>query len=189
VSVNPSEESSRTPRGGRPRRASKRHIRMPMAPDRTLRYPSALLRQPTAQMFLLMREAFRLRQLGTAGDAAIGTGSLRFPHLAILASLEEFGPSSQRDVSARLRFDPSDLVTFVDALERQGLVVRARDADDRRRYSLTLTPAGRRALRRRMRETTAFNEEFFAPLSTAERDQLGRLLLRTLAHHDPGVEI
>jgi hypothetical protein len=40
-----------------------------------------------------------------------------------------------------------------------------------------------------MRETTAFNEEFFAPLSTAERDQLGRLLLRTLAHHDPGVEI
>jgi DNA-binding MarR family transcriptional regulator len=88
-------------------------------------------------------------------------------------------------VSARLRFDPSDLVAFVDLLERHGYVVRERDRQDRRRYALKITPAGRRAVRRRDREAEKKNEELFAPLEPAEREVLRGLLLRTLAHHDP----
>jgi DNA-binding MarR family transcriptional regulator len=146
--------------------------------------PERLLRHPSAVMFLVMREAYRLRQRGAQ---RAGAEALRFPHFAILACLEEFGPESQREVSERLRFDASDLVTFVDVLERSGFVLRRRDQRDRRRYALELTAAGRRALRRRDAEAERLNQELFAPLRPEEREQLRRLLLRALAHHDPRV--
>jgi DNA-binding MarR family transcriptional regulator len=160
-------------------------MRMTPVPDRELELPSRLLRYPSAIMFLVMREAYRLGHRGAEDARGSMPQALRFPHFAILACLDEFGPSSQKDVSARLRFDPSDLVAFVDLLERQGYAVRERDPRDRRRYALRITPAGRRAVRRRDREAERMNEELFAPLEPAEREALRGLLLRTLAHHDP----
>jgi DNA-binding MarR family transcriptional regulator len=47
-----------------------------------------------------------------------------FPQFCVLACLEEFGGGSQREISDRLRFDPSDLVEFVDGLEEAGFVRR-----------------------------------------------------------------
>jgi MarR family transcriptional regulator, lower aerobic nicotinate degradation pathway regulator len=149
--------------------------------------PRLLLRHPSAVMFLLMREAYRLGQQRAQRPGASAAQAMRFPHYAILGCLDEFGRSSQREVSDRLRFDASDLVGFVDFLERARFVVRKRDQRDRRRYALELTAAGRRALRRREREAERLNEELFAPLDPNEREQLRRLLLRALAHHDPRV--
>ncbi len=144
-----------------------------------LAYPSSLLRYPSAAMFLLMREAFRLAQQRIA-EATDPAEQMRFPHFAILACLEEFGASSQRETSERLRFDPSDLVAFVDWLESAGFVERKRDERDRRRYALDLTPAGRRALRARARASARANAELFGALTATEREQLLGLLLRSL---------
>jgi MarR family transcriptional regulator, lower aerobic nicotinate degradation pathway regulator len=171
-------------------RPSRLARKMPIAdpPDPSLAMPERMLRQPSAAMFLLMREAFRLGQRRAQQAAGSPVGSMRFPHLAVLACLDEFGSSSQKDVSARLRFDPSDLVTFVDFLEESGYVVRRRDRQDRRRYSLEITAAGRRALRRRDQDAERHNQELFAALSPEEREHLRDLLLRALAHHDPRVQ-
>ena len=49
---------------------------------------------------------------------------------------------SQRDVAARTMIDASDVVDLVDRLEAAGFLRRVRDPDDRRRYTLVLTPAG-----------------------------------------------
>jgi MarR family transcriptional regulator, lower aerobic nicotinate degradation pathway regulator len=160
-------------------------MRMTAVPDRSLELPARLLEHPSAVMFLLMREAFRLTHRRADPAGAASSDGLRFPHFAVLACLDEFGPSSQKDVSERLRFDASDLVTFVDLLERNGFVLRKRDERDRRRYALEITTAGRRAIRRRDREAARMNDELFAPLGPAERAELRGLLLRTLAHHDP----
>ncbi len=130
-------------------------------------------------MFLFMREAFRLGQQRIE-QARTPADQMRFPHLAILACLDEFGSSSQQDISRRLRLDPSDLVAFVDWLEAAGFVERKRDPRDRRRYAVDLTPAGRRALRIRARAAERMNDELFAALSEQERDQLRSLVIRCL---------
>lgn len=142
-------------------------------------YPESLLRYPTAAMFLFMREVFRLGQQRSA-QAHDRVGQMRFPHFAILTCLKEFGSASQKEISARLRLDPSDLVGFVDWLETAGFVERRRDERDRRRYAVELTEAGRKARELVARRTERTNAELLAPLSPEEREQLRELLLRAL---------
>jgi DNA-binding MarR family transcriptional regulator len=154
-------------------------LRMPPRKGDPLEYPTSLLRYPSAAMFLLMREAFRLGQRRIE-RATTPADQMRFPHFATLACLDEFGSASQREISERLRFDPSDLVGFVDWLETAGFVKRRRDERDRRRYAVELTPAGRRALRERARASDRANAEMFGALSPNEREQLRELLLRSL---------
>lgn len=144
----------------------------------SLTLPEALLRLPSFVMFQLFRETRRL-------IAEHGDEGLRLPHLAILCSVAETGPSAQRDISARLRIDPSDLVAFLDDLEKAGLAARERDSTDRRRYLVSLTDKGRAAQRRRLAASQRMDDELLMPLSDAEREQLQALLLRVYAHHDP----
>jgi DNA-binding MarR family transcriptional regulator len=143
----------------------------------SLTLPAALLRLPSFVMFQLFRETRRL-------IAAHGDDGLRLPHLAILTSLAETGPGAQRDISARLRIDPSDLVAFLDDLERAGLATRERDSTDRRRYLVSLTDKGRVAQQRRLAASQRMDDALLTPLTEAEREQLQALLLRVYAHHD-----
>lgn len=143
-----------------------------------LTLPETLLRLPSFVMFQLFRETRRL-------TAEFGDEGLRLPHLAILCSLVENGPSAQKDISARLRIDPSDLVAFLDDLEKAGLATRERDNTDRRRYLVTLTDEGRTVQRRRLTTSQRMDDALLEPLTDAEREQLHALLLRVYAHHDP----
>jgi len=140
--------------------------------------PERLLALPSYVMFQLLRETRRL--IGTVGDQG-----LRLPHLGVLSALAEFGPSAQRDLSERLRIDPSDLVSVLDDLEHDGLARRERDHKDRRRYAVTLTPEGRSRLAQRLAATQEMDERLFAVLSEDEKAELHRLLLRVYGHHDP----
>ncbi len=146
------------------------------APDLTL--PDSLLRLPSFVMFQLLRETRRL-------TAQLGDEGLRLPHLTILCCLAEAGPLAQKDISARLRIDPSDLVALLDDLERTGLANRQRDATDRRRHLVSLTEAGREVGRRRLATARRMDDALFEPLTAHEREQLHHLLMRTYAHHDP----
>ena len=185
MSVNPSGRGTRrdpdAARGGppRPNRRFARALRSPEPTGEPPEYPARLLRLPSAAMFLLMREAFRLGQRRME-EAQTPAEQMRFPHFAVLACLEEFGSASQRAISERLRLDPSDLVGFVDWLESAGFVERKRDERDRRRYAVDLTPAGRRALRARASAAERMNAELLGALSDEEREQLRSLLLRSL---------
>ena len=145
----------------------------------TLFLPAKLLRLPVYLMFLLASEGRR---------QAEGKGwKFLIPHYALLSSLEEFGPSSQKELSRRIGFDESDLVRLVDMLEREGLVERRIDSRDRRRHSLTLTSKGRRRAAVTGRELRRRVAGFLGALTTREQQQLRRLLLRALAPHDPRV--
>jgi DNA-binding MarR family transcriptional regulator len=135
-----------------------------------------LLALPSFVMYQLVREARRLVGAG---------GSLRLSHLGVLSSLAEFGPAAQRDLSVRLRIDPSDLVSVLDDLERRGLVRRERDPADRRRYAVTLTPEGRERLTERLAASRVMDERLFAGLTEQEKAELHRLLLRVYGHLDP----
>jgi DNA-binding MarR family transcriptional regulator len=180
MSVNPDRPKARLPRPPRPKRRFAKAMRTSQPTDELLGYPNTLLRYPSAAMFLLMREAFRLGQQRME-EATTPAEQMRFPHFSVLACLDEFGSASQREISDRLRLDPSDLVAFVDWLEEVGFVRRRRDSRDRRRYAVDLTPAGRRALQTRARAAERLNAELFAGLDPEERERLRTLLLKAVA--------
>ncbi|MFE6766801.1 MarR family winged helix-turn-helix transcriptional regulator [Streptomyces sp. NPDC057689] len=103
---------------------------------------------------------------------------LRLWHMAVLAALTDFGPHVQRELAARLSIDRSDVVKIVDGLGAAGLVDRARDTADRRRVTVTVTPAGRALLESLKSDALAVQDEVLAPLTARERAQLTALLLR-----------
>jgi DNA-binding MarR family transcriptional regulator len=113
---------------------------------------------------------------------AIDAG-LRAPSYAVLICLDRLGPISQKRVADEIATDPSDLVAVIDILEHAGFVGRERDTNDRRRYSLTLTPAGRTALARLDEVAAEVQEETLAPLDAGERATFERFVQRVLAHH------
>ncbi|MEV5542228.1 MarR family winged helix-turn-helix transcriptional regulator [Saccharopolyspora shandongensis] len=103
---------------------------------------------------------------------------LRLWDMAALAALADFGPHAQRDLAIRLGVDPSDMAKAVDQLAAAGYVDRARDMADRRRVSVSLTPAGRAVLADLDAEARAVQDKVLEPLDAKERQLLQGLLLR-----------
>ncbi|HEY8836803.1 MAG TPA: MarR family transcriptional regulator [Dehalococcoidia bacterium] len=68
----------------------------------------------------------------------------------LLVHLEEAGPDGLRlrDLANRALINPSNVTRRLEGLAARGLVERIRDPRDARGIVATLTPAGRRALRR-----------------------------------------
>jgi MarR family transcriptional regulator, lower aerobic nicotinate degradation pathway regulator len=107
----------------------------------------------------------RLVSAGLAGAGA------RRHHYSLLAALDEGGPASQAALSRRTTIDRSDMVATINELLERGLVDRIADPTDRRRKVVSITPAGRRELRRLDRLLAGVQDDFLAPLPAAERDR------------------
>jgi hypothetical protein len=73
---------------------------------------------------------------------------------------------------------PSRLVALMDEMESLGLVVREDKAEDRRIYSLSITPQGREALAEISKVSMQHNEAICAALNQEERTVLAQLLER-----------
>jgi DNA-binding MarR family transcriptional regulator len=84
-------------------------------------------------------------------------------------------PLSRRELAQRLDCDPSNVTFLVDRLEERGLVKRTVDSHDRRVKAVSLTASGA-AVRERLVAATAA-APVFAALTTAQKQQLTRLLL------------
>jgi DNA-binding MarR family transcriptional regulator len=135
----------------------------------------------TRQLGQVTRRAMAMHMAGErwAIEAGFRPGCLGV--LQIVAGAPD--PVSQREVSERLLFDPSDVVSLVDILERAGLVERRRDPSDRRRYALHITEAGQQAAQRLEVVAREAHEHVLAPLDPTEREALAHLLGRVVSHH------
>ncbi|MFH9689437.1 MarR family winged helix-turn-helix transcriptional regulator [Streptomyces sp. NPDC017413] len=142
----------------------------PRTPERLRRRPSRLLSQLTGR-----------------SDRLINDGLVRVDarkwHYAVLASLQEYGPGSQAELSNRSGIHRSDMVGVLNELAERGLVERAPDPADRRRNVITISARGRRRLSLLDETLDVLEDELLAPLSPSERHQLVRLLARLLDHH------
>jgi DNA-binding MarR family transcriptional regulator len=88
------------------------------------------------------------------------------------------GPVNQQSLIDLLDVDPSALVAVLNELESLGLASRQRDTADRRRHIVTMTADGAKTLRAIESVLDKADDELFAALSSAERDQLRQLLTK-----------
>jgi DNA-binding MarR family transcriptional regulator len=125
--------------------------------------PSWQLTQTAAHASRLLAEGFA--QVGARGY-----------HYRLLEMLIEGGPASQADLGRRTGIHLSDMVAALNELAADGYIERTPDPADKRRNVVTITPHGRERAHALAKQVDAIQDEIFAPLSTAERQELVRLL-------------
>jgi DNA-binding MarR family transcriptional regulator len=125
--------------------------------------------------FLLVRIAEDIDRRFVAALAELG---LRPRELRTLVLVDRHPGLSQRELARRLGVDPGNLVALLDRLDRDGLLTRRRDREDRRRRTLRLTAKGGRLLARANRATASVEDAVFAALDASERAALSGMALR-----------
>ncbi|MEU9441814.1 MarR family transcriptional regulator [Streptomyces sp. NPDC048304] len=101
-----------------------------------------------------------------------GEGSLSPNQLAVLGYLHRYGPATPGEIAAAERQRPQSLTRVYAELETEGLIVRQRGTDDRRRSVLSLTEAGRAALEQDMADRDAWLAGALGTLGETERGVL-----------------
>jgi DNA-binding MarR family transcriptional regulator len=126
-----------------------------------------------SQTAYLLRVAF-----AHAGDlaAAILPPGMSPRFYGVLATLNELGPQSQRELSKLLHVNRTMMVALIDSMEEAGLVERRRNPADRRSYALEPTDKGRRVLPELTAGVKRAESALAAPLTAAEHQRLQALL-------------
>ena len=110
----------------------------------------------------------RLADRNTVGD-------LTWSQFAVLEALHHLGSMTQGEVSAKVLKSGSNMTTVIDNLERDGLVHRERDLEDRRVIHVHLTDAGNGKIEAVLPGHVAALVEEFSVLSPKEQETLGEL--------------
>jgi len=126
---------------------------------------------------LIAHAHLTLRAEGTVRLAPLG---LATRHLAALDGVEAHQPCSQEVLARELSVSAPVVVGLVDDLVELGLVGRRRNIDDRRRYDLTVTDAGKARLRKGSRVLGDIDGELRARLGAKAADELRQLLAALL---------
>jgi DNA-binding MarR family transcriptional regulator len=131
---------------------------------------------------LLASTGFLLARLGMESRRRfarmMGNHRLSTHHFGLLVALGEQGLLTQQQLSRIMGVDPRNAVPIIDELEKAKLIERQPDSNDRRRYNVSLTPAGRRIIERLHRDGAKLEEEMLKPLSNGERASLHELLIK-----------
>ena len=126
---------------------------------------------PTAGMLLL--------KIGKAAERrfaeALKPSGLSPRHLGVLFEVQAC-PTSQQALIDTIGVDPSKLVGLLNDLEADGLIVRKRDPEDRRRHIVEVSRAGSARLEDAKQIAAAVEEELLAGLDAGQRAELLGLL-------------
>jgi MarR family transcriptional regulator, lower aerobic nicotinate degradation pathway regulator len=128
---------------------------------------------------------FLLSRVGAAvrtgfKDVLAGWG-IRPQQYLILLILDARDGLSQQELCTAARVDSGNMVELLDGLEALRYAQRARDPRDRRRYVVTITPAGRSALAELRRAVDDYNARVLSPLTGPEQRRLAATLGKLFA--------
>ena len=96
-------------------------------------------------------------------------------HMGVLFEVDAH-PTSQQALIDSIGVDPSKLVGLLNDLEEDGLIVRRRDPDDRRRHIVELSKEGRTSLAAAKQAANRVEERLFVGLDAKQRKQLHGVL-------------
>jgi len=102
-------------------------------------------------------------------------GDLTYSQFAVLEALYHLGSMTQGEISSKVLKSGSNMTMVIDNLERDGLVCRERDANDRRVIHVHLTQAGSSKIEAVLPGHVAALVEEFSALSAKEQQTLGEL--------------
>ena len=125
-----------------------------------------LLMQHLGQTYRALQNAFS-RQVGHA-----------LPRWRILFALYEHGETSQKELAERCRLDPASLTRLLQAMQKQGWVIRAMDAQDNRLTLATLTADGHAVIEAALPQRAAFFRALLDGFSDAQVQVLNEALNR-----------
>ena len=135
----------------------------------------------TLTMLLYLSKAVHRR----SSDELLG---MRLRQFLVLSYLNDRSPCRQQDLCETLMLDANNCVLLLNELEDAGWAQRKRDAGDRRRHMVEITPAGQKALERARRAQDSLEDDALAMLEPEEREQLRALLRKALATLHPRAE-
>lgn len=131
----------------------------------------------TSAGYLLLKAGHYIGQGFDAALAGIGLTGREFLVMSFVLAADGL---SQQELSGRLGLDPTIVVGLVDGLEDRGLMTRQRDPADRRRNVLAMTTGGAALHADAVDAAVRAEDDFLAPLTPAERDELRGVLLTVM---------
>ncbi len=97
------------------------------------------------------------------------------PQFAVLEVLYHRGPLRQGLISQKLLFSGGNLTMVLDHLERDGLILRKPNPEDRRCTIVHLTDGGNKLIQDYFPQHAEFIQNLMSPLTEDELQTLGRL--------------
>ena len=117
-----------------------------------------------------------VKRLKRLVDEELGKHGLSLSRAKLLGALERNGPSNQGTLAAAFELAPRTVTELVDLLERDGLVERKTDPNDRRARQVHLTAAGRVAHDRALATRARLLEQVIGPLGEGRLRELSAAL-------------
>ena len=115
----------------------------------------------------------------------LGDDGISWTAFVVLWVLWVWGEQESRHLATECGVSKATLSGVVSTLEGRGLVTRERHPDDGRLVVVSLSPAGRRMIRRLYPRFNQHEALVVSRLDTAEQDQLAHLLREVLRSVDP----
>ncbi len=120
------------------------------------------------------------RRVRSAVNDALASMEIDVRHFGVLSVVAQLDAPTQRQLIETLDVDKSSMVTWLDHLERAGLVERKRVAGDRRAYAVHLTQDGQKRLDAATRVSSAVMTKLLEPFDAQERRHLNDMLWRLI---------
>jgi len=114
--------------------------------------------------------------------AQVGVEQIRPAYLGVLMSLWAEDGLRSAELGRRAGLEPSTMTGLLDRMERDGLLARSPDPEDRRAQRIHLTAAGRRAQKPVSRVVEAALDRMFAGVPDRDLSRLKQTLRRVLAN-------
>jgi DNA-binding MarR family transcriptional regulator len=105
------------------------------------------------------------------------------PRFDLMAQLDRYPEGlKMNELSRLLMVTGGNVTTIVDQLEKEGLVERLDEPDDRRAFRIRLTRRGEKSFAEMARQHEEWVVELLSGLSRRERDELLKLLAKLKSH-------
>src|SRR6476620_8682546 len=122
------------------------------------------------------------RRIRAEAESEVDRFDLRPRHVIALTLLDLVGEQSQSDLAEALRVDRTNLVGLLNDLETANLIERRRSPHDRRRHTVSLTPAGTRRLAEVQNALAAAEQRVLSVLDAEQQATLHALLQQVTAN-------